>query len=349
MPLARLYIGPGRSHDRKKTPVENVTKAIEDSLGALRHPVLRALALVMAFGLACAAVAAASDYPTRPIRIVVPFPPGGATDVLARIIGQKMTEDWSQQIVIDNRPGASGLLGADIVANANPDGHTVLMTALGGITLDNLKSFAPVILVAAPPSVLVVHPSVKATTAKELIALARAQPGKLNFGSSGTGSQSHLASELMKSMAKIDVVHIPYKGAGQAVAELLGGQVQFMMAPLPAVQSQIKAGKLRALAVTSLKRFGPAPELPTLDETGLTGYEAIGWFGMLAPVRVGKEIVAKLNSEANRILALPDTKERMFTLGAEPVGGTVEQFARYIKADTEKWAKVIKEAGIKVE
>lgn len=291
----------------------------------------------------------AAEYPARPIRIVVPFPPGGATDVLARIVGQKMTDNWGQQVVIDNRAGASGLLGADIVANANPDGHTLLITALGGITLENLRSFAPVILIAAPPSVLVVHPSVKATSVKELIVLARAQPGKLNFGSSGPGSQSHLASELMKSMARIDVVHIPYKGAGQAVSELLGGQVQFMMAPLPAVHSHIKAGKLRALAVTSLKRFGPAPDLATVEEGGLAGYEAIGWFGLLAPVRVANDTVAKLNAETNRILALPDIKERMFSLGAEPIGGTAEHFAKYIKADTEKWAKVIKEAGIKVE
>src|SRR5688572_12738989 len=238
----------------------------------MKYLVLRVLALV-ACALNCTLAIAATAYPVRPIRIIVPFPPGGATDVIARIIGQKMTENWRQQTVVDNRPGANGLIGANIVANAAPDGYTLLMTSLGGITLDNLKLFAPVILAAAPPNVLVVHPSVKATSVKELISLARAQPGKLNVGSSGTGSQSHLASALMISMAKIEVVHIPYKGAGQAVGELLGGQVQFMMATLPAVQAHIKAGKLGALAVTSSKRLGAAPELPTMDESGLSGYE----------------------------------------------------------------------------
>ncbi len=291
----------------------------------------------------------AVEYPARPIRIVVPFPPGGGADVLARVVGQKVTENWGQQVVVDNRPGASGLVGADIVANSTPDGHTLLMTAAGGVTLKNINSFAPIVLVAAPPSVLVIHPSVRASNVKELIALARAQPGKLNFGSSGTGSTSHLAAELFNAMAKINVVHVPYKGAGQAVAELLGGQVQYMVAPIPAVQSHLKAGKLNALGVTSAQRFAPVSDLPTIAESGLPSYDAIGWFGLLTSVKVLRSIVSKLNAEVNRVLKLPDVKERLLTLGAEPAGGTPEQFAAHIRADAAKWDKLIRELGITIQ
>jgi len=288
----------------------------------------------------------AADFPTRPIRVVVPFPPGGNTDVLARLMGQKITANWNQNVVVDNRPGAAGLLGADLVAKGNADGHTVLMTALGGITLDNLKLFTPLMLVASAPSVLVVHPSVKATSAKELIAFARANPGALRFGSSGIGSQSHLGPELLKSMTKIDVTHVPYKGAGQSIADLLGGHIQFMMTPYAALSAHIKAGRLRPLAVTSLKRSSSTPELPTLAEAGVPGYEASGWFGALVPSGVPRSAVAALSKEFNRVIVLPDVSERLTGLGMELGGGTPEQFAAFIREDTEKWAKIIKEAGI---
>ena len=315
----------------------------------MHHEPVGARSMLLAACLSLCGPLAAADFPTRPIRLIVPFPPGGNTDILARILGQKVTEDWRQQVVIDNRPGAAGLLGADIVAKGSGDGYTLLMTALGGITVENLKSFAPLMLVATAPSVLVVHPSVKANSVKELLDYARANPGKLNFGSSGPGSQSHLGPELLKSMAKVDFTHIPYKGAGQSIADLLGGQVQFLMSPYGALSSHIKAGKLRALAVTSVKRASSTPELPTVAESGVPGYEASGWFGMLAPVHVSKEILTKLNVEFNRALSLLDVKERLSALAMEAGGGSPDDFARFIKADTEKWARIIKEAGITMQ
>ena len=315
----------------------------------MHHEPVGARSMLLAACLSLCGPLAAADFPTRPIRLIVPFPPGGNTDILARILGQKVTEDWRQQVVIDNRPGAAGLLGADIVGKGSSDGYTLLMTALGGITVENLKSFAPLMLVATAPSVLVVHPSVKANSVKELLDYARANPGKLNFGSSGPGSQSHLGPELLKSMAKVDFTHIPYKGAGQSIADLLGGQVQFLMSPYGALSSHIKAGKLRALAVTSVKRASSTPDLPTLAESGVPGYEASGWFGMLAPVHVSKEILTKLNVEFNRALSLLDVKERLSALAMEAGGGSPDDFARFIKADTEKWARIIKEAGITMQ
>jgi len=315
----------------------------------MHHEPVGARSMLLAACLSLCGPLAAADFPTRPIRLIVPFPPGGNTDILARILGQKVTEDWRQQVVIDNRPGAAGLLGADIVAKGSSDGYTLLMTALGGITVENLKSFAPLMLVATAPSVLVVHPSVKANSVKELLDYARANPGKLNFGSSGPGSQSHLGPELLKSMAKVDFTHIPYKGAGQSIADLLGGQVQFLMSPYGALSSHIKAGKLRALAVTSVKRASSTPELPTVAESGVPGYEASGWFGMLAPVHISKEVLTKLNVEFNRALTLPDVKERLSALAMEAGGGSPDDFARFIKADTEKWARIIKEAGITMQ
>ena len=315
----------------------------------MHHEPVGARSMLLAACLSLCGPLAAADFPTRPIRLIVPFPPGGNTDILARILAQKVTDDWRQQVVIDNRPGAAGLLGADIVAKGSGDGYTLLMTALGGITVENLKSFAPLMLVATAPSVLVVHPSVKANSVKELLDYARANPGKLNFGSSGPGSQSHLGPELLKSMAKVDFTHIPYKGAGQSIADLLGGQVQFLMSPYGALSSHIKAGKLRALAVTSVKRASSTPELPTVAESGVPGYEASGWFGMLAPVHISKEVLTKLNVEFNRALTLPDVKERLFALAMEAGGGSPDDFARFIKADTEKWARIIKEAGITMQ
>lgn len=288
----------------------------------------------------------AQDYPTRPIHVVVPFSPGGGTDVLARLIGQKILDHWGQQIVVENRPGAAGLIGAGMVSKATPDGYTLLITALGGINEKNIADFVPVVNISTPPNVLVVHPDVQAKSMKEFLALLRANPGKLNFGSSGIGSLSHLSGELLKSMAKISVVHVPYKGMGQVVGELLGNQVQYAIAPLAAIHSHIQSGKLRPLAVTSAQRLPAVPDLPTIAESGVPGYEAINWFGMLAPSGVDPKIVDKLNAEVNRVLQLPDVNERLSQIGAAPVGGSAADFERYIRADTKKWAQVIRDAGI---
>lgn len=294
--------------------------------------------------------AAAQEWPTKPVRMIVPFPPGGGTDVIGRVLAQRLGEGWGQQVVIENRPGAAGLIGADQVAKSAPDGYTQLMTALGGITMETLPQFAPVVLVAAPPSVLVVHPDVKATTVAQLVALARAAPGKVSFGTSGAGSLSHLAAELLKSMGKVDMLHVPYKGIGQVVTELLGGHVQFAVAPLPAVQAQVKGGKLRALAVTGTKRFPPLPDLPAVGETpGFAGFEAINWFGLLAPAKVPRALVDRLNADVNRVLAQAEVREKLAAIGADPVGGTVEEFARYIRTDTEKWERLAREAGVSLK
>jgi tripartite-type tricarboxylate transporter receptor subunit TctC len=292
--------------------------------------------------------ASAQEYPIRPIHLVVPFPPGGGADVMARLIGPKIAENWGQQIVVENRPGAAGLVGAASVAKADPNGYTLLLTALGGITKDNIDAFAAVVLVSAPPNVLVVNPDVKANSMSELLAHIRANPGKLTFGSAGLGSLSHLAGELLKSMAKLDITHVPYKGIGQVIGDLLGNHVQLAIAPLAAVESNIKSGRLKALAVTSTSRYAPLPDLPTIAEAGVPGYEAINWFGILAPARVSPPIVAKLNAEMNRVIQLRDVNERLRSIGADPVGGSAAEFAHYIRADTEKWAKVNKNAGIEI-
>lgn len=288
--------------------------------------------------------AVAESYPDKPVRVVVPFPPGGGTDVLARIIAEKIS--WSQPLVVENRPGAAGLLGAEMVAKSPADGYTLLMTALGGITAGTIDSFSPIILVAAPPNVVVVHPSVSANNVRELIDLARAQPGKLNFGSSGAGSLSHLAGELFKSSANIKITHVPYKGMGQVLGDLIGGHIQFAIAPLAAVNSHIKSGKMRAIGVTSSGSYDPLPDAPTIADSGVPGYEAINWFGLLAPAGVDRAIVDKISAEFNRILKLPEVKARLTQIGADPVGGSPGEFSRYIRADTAKWTKVMKEAGI---
>jgi tripartite-type tricarboxylate transporter receptor subunit TctC len=290
-----------------------------------------------------------AEYPNRPIHIIVPYPPGGTTDLIARRLAEKMTEDWKAPVVVENRPGANGSIGANAVAQANPDGYMLMMTALGGLGLGDLKRFAPVILAAAPPNVLVVYPGLNAKSLKELVALAQAQPGKISVGSSGVGTQSHLASALMISMTKIEVLHVPYKGAGQAIGDLVGGHVQVMMATLPAVEGHLKSERLRALAVTSLKRLEAAPSLPTMAESGLPGFEATGWIGLFAPAGTSKELVAKLNAECNRILTSADVKGMLTAMGAPPIGGTPEEFETYVRADIQKWDGVMQQAGIKVE
>ncbi len=303
--------------------------------------------------------AAADAYPAKPIRLVVAFPPGGGTDIIARSIAHKLAERFAQQVVVDNRPGAGGNIGTDIVAKSAPDGYTILMGSAGPLAInaslfakmpfDPIKDLAPVTLAASTPNVLVVHPSLPARTVKELIALARAKPGEINFASSGHGTPAHLAGELFNSMAGVKLVHIPYKGAAPALADLLGGQVQIMFSTMPPALPHVKDGKLRALAVTSRKRSPATPELPTMDEAALPGFEAITWHGVVAPAGTPAAIIARLNREIVAILHLPEVVERLSGQGAEALGSTPEEFAAYIKSESAKWAKVVRESGAKAE
>jgi tripartite-type tricarboxylate transporter receptor subunit TctC len=282
-------------------------------------------------------------------RIVVPFPPGGGADALARIMAPKLSELWKEQVVVENRPGASGHIGADFVAQSAADGKTLLMSSTASLTERNVHQFAPVTLVSASPYIVTASATTGFSSIKDLISYARSNPGKLSFGSSGTGAASHLSAELFKSMAKIDLLHVPYKGTGQAVTDLLAGQIDLLFAPSQAVIQHVRAGKLKALATTGARRAETLPELPTLAEAGVPGYEAVGWFGLLAPVATPKALVAKLSADSNRVLADAEVRSRMSGLGADPAGNTPEEFARFIRDDQAKWAKLMREAGIKPE
>lgn len=303
--------------------------------------------------------ALAQTYPSKPIRIVVPFPPGGPADILARIIGQNLAESWGQQAVIDNRAGAGGNIGSEMVAKALPDGYTLLMGFVGTHAInaslystmpyDNAKDFEPVSLVAMVTIILVVHPSIPANSVKELIVLARSRPGQLTFGSPGNGTPQHLAGELFNTMAGVKMVHIPYKGAVPALTDLLGGRVSLIFSSMPPALPHVKAGKLRALAVTSARRSSAAPDVPTIAESGLPGYEVINWYGILVPAGTPKEIVARLNAEILKILNVPDVKERLSAQGAETFSSTPQEFAAYIRKETEKWAKVVKYSGARLD
>jgi tripartite-type tricarboxylate transporter receptor subunit TctC len=302
-----------------------------------------------------AAGAHAQTYPSKAIRMVVPFPPGGTTDILARTIGQRMTEDWGQPVVIDNRPGAGGNIGTDLAAKAAPDGYTLLMGTISThainaslykkLPFDPVRDFSPVSRVGTLPNILVVHPSVPVKSVKELIELAKSKPGDLNFASSGVGTSLHLSGELFNSMAGVKLVHIPYKGSSPALADLLGGQVKIMFDNVPSALPHVKAGKLKPLAVTSAKRTAVLPDVPTVSESGLPGFEVTSWFAIFAPAKTPKDIVAKLNGEVVKILKAGDVKEKLAQLGVDAAPTTPEELAAFAKAETEKWAKVVKATG----
>jgi tripartite-type tricarboxylate transporter receptor subunit TctC len=296
-----------------------------------------------------AASGMAQSFPARSVRIVVPFPPGGGADPHGRLMAPKLSEIWTQQLIVENRPGASGHIGADFVAQSPPDGYTLLMSSTASLTEKNVDQFAPVSLVSASSYVVTARPNLPAASIRELIALAKANPGKLSFASSGTGAASHLSAELFKSMAQVDLLHVPYKGTGQALTDLLAGQVDLLFAPSQTVISHVKAGKLKALAVTGTKRSETLPELPTVSEAGLPGYEAVGWFGVLAPAATPKPVVDKLSADLNRVLADSEVRARMQALGADPGGNSPEEFRRFIRDDQTKWSKLMKEAGINTE
>ena len=304
---------------------------------------------VLAAFLLGVAPAALAQWPTKPVHVIVPFPPGGGADALARIMQPHLSKAWGQPVIVENRPGASGTIGADHVARSDPDGHTLMMSSTASLTEKNVSQFAPVTLVSASPYVVVANPKVPATSIRELVEHAKKNPGKLTFGSSGTGAASHLSAELFKSVAGVDLLHVPYKGTGQAVTDLLAGQIDLLFAPAQAVMPHVQAGKLRALAVTSAQRSRTLPELPTVAEAGVPGYEAIGWFGLLAPVATPKPVVAKLSADANAVLRDADVVQRMLVLGAEPSGNSPEQFAAFIREDQAKWSRLMRERGIKPE
>ena len=299
-----------------------------------------------------------STYPVKPIRLIVPFAPGGGTDITARSIALKLTEAWGQTVVADNRAGANGTIGVDIAAKSAPDGYTLTMISsshsvnvslYSKLPYDLIKDLAPITQATTQPYALVVHPLVAAKSVKELIALARAKPGTLNYGSSGSGGLSHLSGALLASLAGLDITHIPYKGGAPAMTDVIAGQIQMLFSTILQSHAHIRAGRLRPLAVTTAKRSAGAPELPTMQEAGVPGYEVAGWYGVLAPAGTPQPIVAKLNQEIVRILRTPEMKERLSADGSEPVGSSPEQFAAHIKSEVAKWRKVVKEAGIRAE
>ncbi|MGH8616724.1 MAG: Bug family tripartite tricarboxylate transporter substrate binding protein [Burkholderiales bacterium] len=301
------------------------------------------------------AAAQTQPYPSRPIRILVAYPPGGGVDLAARIIGQKFTESFGQQVIIDNRGGGGGNIAMDLTARAQPDGYTLVMTAAGPtainvslykkIPFDPVRDFAPVAMVATTVYALVVNPGVEAKSVKELLALAKSRPGKLVLGSSGVGSPGHLAGELLKTMTGVDFVHVPYKGTGPALADVMGGQITMMFADAVASGPQISAGKLRGLAVSSARRFAFVPDLPTVAEAGVPGFSAVGWTALLAPAGTPKAVISKLNAEVVRVLPLPDVKDKLAGDGSEFGKNTPEELSAFIKAEIAKWGKVIKASG----
>jgi tripartite-type tricarboxylate transporter receptor subunit TctC len=323
-----------------------------------RLSVLLALALLGLTFLAAAAAAIAADYPSRPIRLVVPYPPGGGTDTVARPLAQKLTESIGQPIVVDNRGGASEIIGTEVVARSAPDGYTLLMTtnafainvALGRkLPYDPARDFAPVSRLITTPFMLVAHPSLPARTVPELIALAKSQPGKLNYAALGSGTPHQLAMEWFKALAGVDIVAVPYKGVGPGLAAVSAGEVQLMLTGLTAGLAQVKGAKMRALAVTTAKRSPAAPDVPTVAEAGFPDYDALAWYGLLVPAGTPSDVIARLNAEIAKALAAPDLRQRLANIGVDPAPGTPAELQQLIADETQLWTKVIKAAGIKAE
>lgn len=301
------------------------------------------LALAGALGASGVAMAQAAPFPERAVTIVVPFPPAGGADTLARILSTRQSAVWKRPVIVENRPGASGHIGAAHVAKSAPDGYTLMMSSTASLTQDNVAQFAPIALVSASPYVVAVNPKLGVKTIAELIAHAKSHPGKLTFGSSGKGSASHLTVELFKQMAGVDMLHVPYKGTGQAVSDLLGGAIDLMFAPGQTVLPHVKAGKLQALAVTSAVRAKASPDLPTVAEAGLPGYAAVGWFGLLAPAGTPKAALSKLSADFSVALQDPAIEKTMLASGAEPANLAGEEFGRFIRQELDKWTQLEKQ------
>ena len=321
---------------------------------------LNTLRALVAIALGAAAVAAsAQTYPAKPVRIVNPFAPGGATDQIARLVAQRLTEVWGQSVVVENRPGASGAIGLEAVAKSPADGYTLAIATqttqaanpalYSKLPYDPVKDFAPLTLAGSTPLALLVQPSLPATDVKSLVAYLKANPGKLTYASGGNGTSQHLTMELLKSMTGTFVVHIPYKGAGPAMVDFLGGQTNLMFDNLPTAMPHVKAGKVRALAVSTAQRSPLAPELPTIAESGLAGFDLATWFAFYAPAATPKEVTAKIAADMQRVLAQPDVKERLLAGGVDVAGSTPEELARFQRAEMEKWAKIVKDSGARVD
>jgi tripartite-type tricarboxylate transporter receptor subunit TctC len=322
------------------------------------------IGLPIGLAVACAVLAAApagaqQPYPSKPVRMIVGFPPGGGTDVVARVISQRLSDWWGQGVVVENRAGATGTIGADVVAKSPPDGYTLIMGHVNShaiapnlfkkLPYDALKDFAPVSYVGYVPNVLVVYPAVPARTMKELIALAKAKPGGLNYASSGTGSTQHLAGEMFKQIAGVDIVHIPYKGSGQAIGDLLAGVVTMNFDTMPPVVDHIKGGRLRALAISTPRRIQQLPDVPTFEEEGIVGFDVTNWYGVMAPGGTSKDIVAKLNADINKAMREPDVRARLEQVGTQLRETRPEEFEAFMLAEIAKYAKLVKDANIRLE
>ena len=301
----------------------------------------------------------AQSYPAKPVRFLVPYAPGGTSDILSRLISQKLSEKWGQQVIVDNRAGAGGAIGAEMAARAAPDGYTIMMGVVANMALspglmpqlkyDPIRDFEPITLIATVPIMIASHPSLPVRRVPDLIALAKRRPGQINFASSGTGGLPHLSGELFKRLAGIDLVHVPYKGSAQAVTDTMAGQVQMIFDLMPSTLPHVKQGRLRGIAVCSKGRSNAAPDMPTVIESGLPGYEVTSWFGVLAPAKTPKEIVAQLHADIGRIITLPDVSQQFAVQGAEPLGSTSEQCRQLIREDIARWSEVIRTAGARIE
>ena len=311
-----------------------------------------------AIALALIANSAFAQYPSKPVRIIVPYPPGGTSDILARLSAARLTESMGQPFLVENRPGASGTIGSQAVAKSAPDGYTLVLgtisshgivSAVSTTPYDPVKDFAAITVIGSTPNVITVHPDLPAKNFGELLKLARAKPGKLNFGSTSPGGSPHMSAELLKMMAGVDIVHVPYKGAGPMLIDLIGGQIQIGFDNLPSSMAHIKSGKVRALAVTTAKRWPGTPDVPTVAESGVPGYEVLGWFGLLAPAGTPKPVIDTLYKAVSAMLKQPDVQKQMLELGAEPGGNAPDAFAKQVAGEVEKWKKVVAATGVKVE